>query len=94
VREYGHGSTGTTGCAIVGGAFYTPAANTFGPAYAGDYFFGDLCSGWIRRYDPDSDRATAFATGISGLVDIKVSEDGDLYYLSRGSGSVRKISKN
>jgi glucose/arabinose dehydrogenase len=94
IFAYRHGSTGTTGCAIVGGAFYNPQTVQFPDGYVGDYFFGDLCSGWIRRYDPGSDRATAFASGISGLVDIKVSEDGDLYYLSRGSGSVRKISTN
>src|SRR5262249_5082373 len=34
---------------------------------------------------------TDFATGISFLVDLKVSDDGFLYYLARGSGSVSRI---
>src|SRR6185369_2390774 len=33
-----------------------------------------------------------FATGISNPVDLKVSPDGFLYYLARGSGSVGRIS--
>jgi hypothetical protein len=58
----------------------------------GDYFFADLCNGWIRRYDPSTNAATGFATGLSGVVDLEVSEAGELYYLSRGSpGTVSKI---
>ena len=49
---YGHGSGGTTGCAITGGAFYNPATLQFPPQYEGQYFFADFCSGWIRRLDP------------------------------------------
>jgi hypothetical protein len=53
----------------------------------GDYFFADLCSGWIRRFHPVSGTAEGFATGISSPVDLKVSTDGSLFYLARGSGS-------
>ena len=70
--EYGHGSGNTLGCAIVGGAFYNPAINQFPAFYIGKYFFGDLCSGWIRLFDPSDNTASAFATGISTLVDLKV----------------------
>ncbi len=95
IFAYRHGSTGRTGCAISGGAFYNPAQNTFGAVYKGDYFFGDFCQGWIRRYDSKTDRAVNFAvTPKFGLVDIQVSSDGDLYYLHRASNSVRRISKN
>lgn len=94
IFAYRHGSTGTTGCAITGGAFYNPAKNTFGAAYRGDYFFGDFCNGWIRRYDARTDRATSFATTPQfGLVDLAVSRNGDLYYLHRATDSLRKISK-
>ena len=51
-------------CAIVGGAFYNPSIPQFPAEYAGDYFFGDLCAGWIRRFDPSDGSVTDFATGI------------------------------
>ena len=84
---YTHGSSATTGCAIAGGAFYNPPVQQFPSAFVGDYFFADLCSGWIRRFHPVSGTAEGFATGISSPVDLKVSSDGSLYYLARGSGS-------
>ena len=91
--EYGHGSSGTTGCAIVGGAFYNPAINQFPASYVGKYFFGDLCSGWIRLFDPSNGTASDFATDISTLVDLKVGSEGSLYYLAQGNGGqVWKIS--
>src|SRR3712207_1980199 len=92
VFAYRHGSTNTTGCAITGGAFYNPTTRQFPSGYVGDYFFADLCSGWIRRYDPATDIASGFANGLSGVVDLEVSKNGELYYLSRGSeSSVNKI---
>ena len=84
--QYGHGTSGTTGCAIVGGAFYNPAINQFPIAYIGKYFFGDLCSGWIRLFDPSDGTVSGFATGISTLVDLKVGPEGSLYYLAQGNG--------
>jgi glucose/arabinose dehydrogenase len=89
LHTYDHGSNG--GCAITGGAFYSPQQPRFPSEYLNDYFFADFCSGWIRRYDPVSDTATGFATGISSPVDLKVSDDGRLYYLARGSGSVFRV---
>src|SRR5688572_20848147 len=35
-------------CAIVGATFYRPQIFRFPPAYAGRYFFGDFCGGFIR----------------------------------------------
>ena len=87
---YGHGSGGTTGCAITGGAFYNPETLQFPPQYEGQYFFADFCSNWIRRLD-SSFAASGFATGASGPVDLRVSDDGSLYYLARGSGSVFRV---
>jgi glucose/arabinose dehydrogenase len=83
---YGHGTTDTTGCAIVGGAFYNPPVAQFPSSYLGKYFFADLCSGWIRVFDPTAGTATGFATGISTPVDLHVGPDGALYYLAQGSG--------
>ena len=85
VFAYGHGSTGITGCSITGGAFYNPTTVRFPSGYVGDYFFADFCNGWIRRYDPSTDTATGFATGLSNPVDLEVNKNGDLYYLTRGA---------
>ena len=83
---YGHGSSDTTGCAIVGGTFYNPSVPQFPSLYTGKYFFSDLCSGWIRVFDPASDTVTGFATGITSPVDLDVGADGALYYLAQGFG--------
>jgi glucose/arabinose dehydrogenase len=92
VYAYKHGSTDTTGCAITGDAFYNPATIQFPSAYVGDYFFADLCNGWIRTYDPATKVARGFATGLEKPVDLEVSKAGELYYLSRGNtGIVGKI---
>jgi glucose/arabinose dehydrogenase len=80
---YGH-SSGT--CAITGGAFYSPLTITFPSDYVGDYFFADYCAGWIRKLDLATGGVMAsFATGIASPVDLKVGDDGHLYYLARGS---------
>jgi hypothetical protein len=61
----------------------------------GDYFFADFCSGWIGSFDPSTGEASDFASGIVRPVDLEVSKNGELYYLSRGNsstpGSVSKI---
>ncbi|MEP7116533.1 MAG: PQQ-dependent sugar dehydrogenase [Acidobacteriota bacterium] len=90
-HRYGHGSTSTTGCAITGGAFYNPATQTFPSDYLNDYFFADVCTGWIRRLDTSTNVAVDFATGAGGPVDLKVWSDGNLYYLSRGNGTVYRV---
>jgi glucose/arabinose dehydrogenase len=89
--EYGHGSSSTTGCAIVGGGFYNPSVVQFPANYVGKYFFADLCTGWIRLFDPSNNTAADFASGISSPVDLKVAADGSLYYLSIGSAGVFKV---
>ena len=90
--QYAHGVTSTTGCAIVGGAFYNPQTAQFPSNYVGNYFFADFCGGWIKKLDPSMGNTLAdFATGISAPVDLKVSADGFLYYLARGGGSVSRI---
>jgi glucose/arabinose dehydrogenase len=88
---YGHGSSSTTGCAIVGGGFYNPSVAQFPASYVGKYFFADLCTGWIRLFDPSNSTAADFASGISSPVDLKVTADGSLYYLSIGSAAVFKV---
>lgn len=89
------------GCAITGGVFY-PANSQFGSAYAGKYFFADLCGSFIRVFDPANpgsvstpDTSTGFATDLtSGFpVDLKVDSAGNLYFLARGgTGEIYRIS--
>ena len=90
---YGHGSTSTTGCAIAGGAFYNPMNVQFPASFVGKYFFADLCTGWIRTFDPAASTAADFASGIVQPVDLKVGADGSLYYLAinAGNGVVSRI---
>ena len=80
-------------CAITGGAFYNPQTVQFPSEFVGDYFFSDFCGGWIHRIDPANGFAGSdFATGIANPVDLKVSDDGFLYYLARTSGTVGRIT--
>ena len=88
---YTHGTGPTTGCAIAGGAFYNPLNVQFPSSFVGKYFFADLCSGWIRTFDPAAGTAADFASGIAQPVDLKVGADGSLYYLSIGSGLLSRI---
>ena len=79
-------------CAIVGASFYRPQIFRFPPAYAGRYFFGDFCGGFIRMLSPPNYSTSAgFATGISSLVDIQAHHDGSLYYLARGGGELFRV---
>lgn len=80
------------GCAITGGVFYRSATLAFPSEYHGDYFYADYCEGWIRRVDPVTGARSGFATGVTVPVDLKVGPDGALYYLSRGTGKVGRIS--
>jgi glucose/arabinose dehydrogenase len=79
-------------CSITGGAFYNPTTLQFPPKYKGNYFFADFCGGWIKKFEPLSGEASAFARGIEKPLDLEVSKAGELYYLSRGAtGIVGKI---
>jgi glucose/arabinose dehydrogenase len=79
-------------CAITGAAFYRPTTATFPAEYAGRYFFGDFCGGFIRMLSPpDYATSAGFASGISSLVDIAIHLDGSLYYLARGGGELFRV---
>ena len=87
--SYSHSSGG---CAITGGAFYAPDTGQFPAEYVNDYFFADYCAGWIRKLDPASGNTVAnFASGLQFPVDLKVSDEGSLYYLARGTGSTTGV---
>jgi glucose/arabinose dehydrogenase len=88
---YGHGDGS---CAITGGAFYEPAANSglFPPDFRGEYYYADLCGGWIRRVEPDTGQTAQFASGIGNPVDLDVDAAGNLYYVAYGEGRVMRVS--
>jgi glucose/arabinose dehydrogenase len=91
--RYAYNHNHTTGpCAITGGAFYSPLTQQFPSEYSQDYFFADYCGGWIWRLDVASNSVTGFATGIAAPVDLKVSDDGALYYLARGANALYRVS--
>jgi glucose/arabinose dehydrogenase len=95
IFAYTHAASGNNGGNVIsGGTFYRPAVETFPNQYQGDYFFADAQRGWIRSYDVSTATAALFATGASYPVDLKTGNDGALYYLERGSGSVRRIRAN
>jgi glucose/arabinose dehydrogenase len=95
--EYGHGyDSDDLGCAITGGVFYQPTTTQFPTQYQNKYFYADFCAGWIRSLDLTDLSSTVFARFTYYPVDLKVAEDGTLYYLERGidsntDGAVFKI---
>ncbi len=87
VFAYSHASEPDV-CAITGGVFYDPTTAQFPAEMVGDYFFADLCGGWIRRFDPASGATSDFAADLpTSVVDLKVDPSGNLYYLARGDGA-------
>jgi glucose/arabinose dehydrogenase len=90
---YRHSGSTPSGCAIVGGAFHDPAKVNWPASFVGDYFFADLCSSWVYRFDPATPgTVTEFATGLGTPVDLTTGPEGDLYYLARGATSVGRFS--
>ena len=96
------------GCAITGGDFYNPPPRCAGEppfgfpsSYAGQYFFLDLCAGWIYNMDPNQIDPTSpfgfhkiapFASGIHGSSTyLIVGPDSNLYYISRDDAAVYQI---
>lgn len=92
---YQYSSAVALPCAITGGAFYNPPTKAFPSQFIGKYFFADFCAGWIKTVDPLNPPPTGTApdafTNISLPVDIQVANDGNLYYLSRGSSAVFRV---
>ena len=89
---YAYTQAATGGCAVVGGAFYPLLSSQFPDEYAGDYFFADLCAGWIGHYDFATGSASLnFATAVGTPVDLALAPEGGLYCLERGGGRLLRI---
>lgn len=88
---YPHSGPQPSGCAITGGTFYNPVHRLFPKRYVGDYFFSDLCSGWIYKIETTGPRdVTRFATDLGSPVDLDVGPKGGLFYLSH-TGTIGRI---
>ena len=80
-------------CAIAGGAFYRPTSGTFPAEYAGRYFFGDFCAGFIRMLSPPNySGATRFRQRHRlAWSTSRWHRTAALYYLARGGGEVFRV---
>ncbi len=83
VFAYAHGAGPDQGCAVIGGAFADASRSTFPATYDGSFFFADFCNGWIKAYDPATDQARSFATGVQFGTHVRFGPDGRLYILTR-----------
>jgi len=92
VFAYPHSGGSVSGCSIVGAAFYQPATAAFPAAFLGQFLFMDYCGGWIRRLDPTTGSVTDWLTGFSNPVDLRVVEDGSVLVLSRGGGTLQRVT--
>lgn len=91
---YPHGSGDGKGCAITGGAVYELATPNYPEAYNHQYYFQDLCNGWINMLDVTAALPVVqpFATGLGGqALGITTGTDGNLYYLERNAGALYRI---
>lgn len=81
------GTNNNTGCSVLGGEFFVPAATNYPSQYLDKYFFMDYCNGWIRYIDPNNTpttNSTLFGQNFGfGLVNMTTGPDGNLYYLHR-----------
>lgn len=89
---YDHDGAQPNGCAITGGAFYSPTTTQFPVEYHNDYFFADFCGDRIWHIDLTTKEVNEFASNLSAPVDLKVDDAGNLYYLTRGNGQVVRVS--
>jgi glucose/arabinose dehydrogenase len=88
VIEYDH----SQGCAVIGGFVYRGALF---PALRGQYFYGDLCSGWVRSFSYAGGAVTSrtdWTLNASLGTPLSFGEDanGELYVLTAG-GTVYRV---
>ena len=90
VFAYNHDGVSSS---ITGGAF--SSSSNYPMTYRGSYFFGDYARNVIRRavFDPSNGLQQVFDfTAADSPVDFAEGNDGNLYYVSIGSGTVRRFN--
>src|SRR3989442_14025819 len=90
--EYGHGGR----CAIIGGYVYRGCLM---PGFAGSYFYGDLCAGFIRSFEVSAGVAVdpldwtaqidPGATLQGSMTSFGVDAQGEIYVTDRGGTGLR-----
>ena len=90
ITDYSH----ALGSFVTGGAFVPNGS--WPSSFDGAYVFGDGGSGrfWVRRADGTVDYAQPFHTsvGMSDMDFVPASDGLELYYVTTGSGEVRRVS--
>jgi glucose/arabinose dehydrogenase len=85
---------GAEGQAIMLGDFL-PTTSPYPSEYHGNLFFADFAGEWIDRAILDSAgnivQVSRFATSVARPVYLELGPDGMLYYVSIGSGEIRRI---
>lgn len=86
--------TRNDGCAVIGGFVYR---GTRSPSLVGEYFFADLCGGWLRSFTVAGGNVstrTLWTPDVSPGTPLSFGEDanGELYVLSSG-GTVYRIAQ-
>jgi len=89
--EYSHAD----GCAVMGGFVYRGALS---PALVGEYFYSDLCSGWLRSFT-FANNTVATRTlwtpdiGLSSPHSFGQDARGEIYVVDGGAGTVYRIAQ-
>jgi glucose/arabinose dehydrogenase len=89
--EYSHAD----GCAVMGGFVYRGALS---PMLVGEYFFSDLCSGWLRSFT-FANNAVATRTlwtpdiGLNSPHSFGQDARGEIYVVDGGAGTVYRIAQ-
>ena len=96
IYVYSHATGDGVGCAITGGAFFSPTTTNYPPAYFDGYFIQDLCGAWINALDLSTGVArSSFATGLpANALALTTGPDGNIYFLSRSGSGVYKVVYN
>ncbi|MGH7464926.1 MAG: PQQ-dependent sugar dehydrogenase, partial [Longimicrobiales bacterium] len=86
VHEYSHAD----GCSITGGYVYRGARLT---GLAGNYFYSDFCTGFLRSFRLDGGVATDHrewnVAGLGNVLSFGEDAAGELYVLGRSGGTGR-----
>ena len=72
--------------ASISGGDFSALHGPWPEPYRNQYFFADFVHGWIKTIDPRTpETANRFASGLRRPVDLRFSDDGDLYVLLRNA---------
>ena len=85
--EYDHGDNDVTGCSITGGYVYRGKAI---PEVAGQYFFSDYCTGFLRSIDSTGTETRWTVAKPGTIISFGRDGDGELYVIT-SAGALFKL---